>query len=142
VIDLIATLTTVGTVRADLRTTYPHWTAAQLTQQVHAALLSFAVIWALTAGIWVIMARTNLAGREWARIAATVLCLIDTVSFFVFVGQPSSLLNKLILVPMWAVGLVAVVLLWQKASSAHFRAQRAAARARRALASRSRPAAR
>jgi hypothetical protein len=129
-LDLISSLVTAGGTKSALRKANPHWSAALLSQRTEEAIFSFAVVWVLTIGLWLIMARTNLAGRGWARIAASVLCLLDTVSFFLFLDQPSSLISKIFLAPMWAVGLVAVVLLWQPKSSAFIREQGALTPAR------------
>src|SRR5580704_3285225 len=83
-VDLIATLATSGSAKAEFRAAHPAWTAARVSQTAEQAIFATTVVWLLTVGLWVIMARTNLAGRQWARIAATVLCVLSTVSFFLF----------------------------------------------------------
>jgi hypothetical protein len=122
-LDLIATLATSGSARGELHRANPHWTAAQLTTGVHSFILSIVVSWAITIGVWLIMARTNLAGRGWARMAASVLCALDTLTLIRFLTVPSSLLSKLLVIPMWLVGAGAIVALWQRPSSAWIRSR-------------------
>jgi hypothetical protein len=121
-LDLIATLATSGSARGELHRANPHWTAAQLTTGVHSFILSIVVSWAITIGVWLIMARTNLAGRGWARNVATVLSALSTLSFLLYLHEPGSLLGKLLLVPMWLVGVAAATLLWRRESTAYIRA--------------------
>ena len=130
-VDLIATLATSGSAKAEFRAAHPAWTAARVSQTAEQAIFATTVVWLLTVGLWVIMARTNLAGRQWARIAATVLCVLSTVSFFLFLVEPSSLISKVLLPPEWAVGLVAAVLLWQPKVGRFVKAREAAARVTR-----------
>jgi hypothetical protein len=121
-LDLIATLATIGSARGELRRANPHWTAAELTTGVHSFILSIVVSWAITIGVWLIMARTNQAGRAWARNVATVLSALSTLSFILYLHEPGSLLGKLLLVPMWLVGVAAATLLWRRESTAYIRA--------------------
>jgi hypothetical protein len=121
-LDLIATLATIGSARGELHRANPHWTAAQLTTGVHSFILSIVVSWAITIGVWLIMARTNQAGRAWARNVATVLSALSTLSFILYLHEPGSLIGKLLLAPMWLVGVAAATLLWRRESTAYIRA--------------------
>jgi hypothetical protein len=122
VVDLIATLATVGGAKTALHNAHPQWSATRLTSTVHDEIAYLIVTWIITVGLWIVMARTNLAGRGWARIAATVLCALSTLSFVSFIVQPSSLASKLVLIPMWLVGVAAITFLWQRTTSAYIRA--------------------
>jgi hypothetical protein len=121
-LDLIATLATIGSARGELRRANPHWTGAELSTGVHSFIFGIVVSWAITIGVWLIMARTNQAGRGWARNVATVLSALSTLSFFLYLHEPGSLLGKLLLVPMWLVGVAAATLLWRRESTAYVRA--------------------
>lgn len=121
-LDLIATLATIGSARGELHRANPHWTAVQLTAGVHSLILSNVVSWALTIAVWLIMARTNLAGRAWARNVATVLSALSSLTFVVYLHAPGSLIGKLLLAPMWLVGVAAATLLWRRESTAYIRA--------------------
>jgi hypothetical protein len=121
-LDLIATLATIGSARGELHRANPAWTPAQLTTGVHSFILSFVVSWVITIGVWLIMARTNQAGRAWARNVATVLSALSTLSFILYLHEPGSLIGKVLLVPMWLVGVAAAALLWRRESTAYIRA--------------------
>jgi hypothetical protein len=121
-LDLIATLATSGSYRSELHRANPAWTAAQLTTNEHSLIASTVVTWVITIAVWVIMARVNSAGRAWARNIATVLSVLSTLSFVLYLQATGSLLGKLPLVPMWLVGVAAAVLLWRRESTAYIRA--------------------
>ncbi|HEY1616303.1 MAG TPA: hypothetical protein VGG25_01730 [Streptosporangiaceae bacterium] len=124
VADLIAALTTIGQAKSALHKANPGWSAARLTATVHSEIAYLIVTWVITVALWLIMARTNLAGRGWARIVATVLCVISTLSFADFIAQPSSLVSKLILIPLWLVGVGAIVALWRPESTTYIRTEK------------------
>jgi hypothetical protein len=129
-LDLIVTLTTLGKSRSLLRAAQPHISPATLNADMDSLLAGSIGIWLVTIALWVVMAKTNEAGRGWARIAATFLCVASTLSFLAFVGEPTSVLSKVILIPLWLVGVGSVVLLWQPKSTAYIRAETALARDR------------
>jgi hypothetical protein len=123
-IDLIVTLATAGQLRHLIHVARPGLSAARLDGAVHAQIGSSIAIWLITIGFWIVMARTNQAGRGWARTVATVLCALSTVSFVEALVQPASLLSKLFYAPLWLVGVAATVLLWRPDTSDYIRAGR------------------
>lgn len=72
---------------------------------------------AIGASLWVWMAIKNKAGRRWARIVSTVFFGIFTVGLLATIPLPEAVAYKIIPVAGWVVGLVAIVLLWQRESS-------------------------
>jgi hypothetical protein len=124
-IDLIVSLVTAGQISTAIQNANPHWSHARVTANAHAELTASVVIWLVTIGLWVIMARTNQAGRNWARIVATALSVLSTLSFAEAVIQPAALVSKLVYLPLWAVGVAAVILLWRPATTDYIRAGRA-----------------
>jgi hypothetical protein len=124
-IDLIVSLVTAGQISTAIQSANPHWSHARVTANAHAELTASVVIWLVTIGLWVIMARTNQAGRGWARIVATALSVLSTLSFAEAVIQPAALVSKLVYLPLWAVGVGAVILLWRPATTDYIRAGRA-----------------
>lgn len=123
-IDLIISLATAGQLRHLIHDARPSLSAARLDAAVHGQVAASVVIWLITIALWVVMARTNLAGRGWARTVATVLCALSTLSFVEGLLQPASLASKLIFAPLWLVGVGATVLLWRPETSAYIRAGR------------------
>lgn len=74
-----------------------------------AALVAAGIISIL---LWVWMAWANNRGRNWARIVATVLFALDTISFILSISRAS--VSIIFLALEWLVGLVAIVFLWRK----------------------------
>jgi hypothetical protein len=97
--------------------------AVLTTSQIH-TLASATIIVVAVAGIiavllWAWMAWANNKGSSWARIVATVLFALNTISVIVEAGRASI---AIIFVALgWLVGLAAVVLLWRKATTAYLR---------------------
>jgi hypothetical protein len=75
------------------------------------------------ASLWLWMARKNRAGRKWARILSTVFFTVFTFAQIAIIAQPIAVENKVIPVGEWVVGLLAIVLLWQRESSDFYAAR-------------------
>jgi uncharacterized membrane protein YuzA (DUF378 family) len=91
---------------------------------VKAQVVSTVVIWLITIGFWIVMARTNQAGRQWARIVATILCAFSTLNFVQGVLGDSAVLSKVVYLPLWLVGVAATILLWRSETTEYIRAGR------------------
>jgi len=84
--------------------------------------------------IWVLMARFNRDGRNWARILASVLCAISTYDAYTLVnsltgGETITVVGIVYIVftlVIWVIGVIAIAMLWRSESSAYFRARSAA----------------
>jgi len=95
------------------------------TSQIH-SLASATVVVLAVAGIigvplWVWMAWANNKGRGWARVVATVLFGLNTISLIFEVGRASVTIIAVAL--GWLIGLAAVVLLWRKDTTAYIKPQ-------------------
>lgn len=84
--------------------------------------------------IWVLMARFNRSGQNWARIVASVLCAINTYDAFRLVnsltgGETFTVIDVVYIVlslATWVIGIIAIALVWRSESSAYFKARAAA----------------
>jgi hypothetical protein len=98
------------------------------------------VIPLIGAGIWIWMAISNKAGKNWARITSTVFFSLDClVLLLVLIGIGALLsltngaatgllvLGVVFAVITWLVGLFAVILIWRRESSAYFAAMSSSA---------------
>jgi hypothetical protein len=130
VIALIITLSTIGEQRRLVRAAQPHLSQSALDAAVRGGITTSVLIWVITIAFWIVMARTNLAGRGWARAFSSVLCALSTLSFAEDLFRPSSLLSKLVFAPLWLVGVAAIVALWRPESSAYIDAGKPARAAR------------
>lgn len=122
-VGLIISVVTISSLKSAILKRYPHYSATQI-HSVEVVGVAGAVIGGLLAiGLWIWMARANGAGKNWARIVASVLFGISTVDVLASVARPNAVLTLLFAVLVWLVGLGAIVLLWRKESSAYFQAR-------------------
>jgi hypothetical protein len=91
-------------------------------------------IYLLLVVIWVLMARMNRSGHNWARIVASVLCAISTYDAYQLVnsltgGETITVIGVIFVVctlALWVIGVLSVAMLWRAESSAYFKARSAA----------------
>ena len=128
VIGIIVDLTTYSSLQHALATRTRKngkpLTHAQVVNLAHVEVVALVVVGLIGAGLWVWMARSNRAGKSWARVVSTVLFAIETISVFVSVGGGALAAGDATRIygfVVWIVGLVAIVLLWQRASSDYFK---------------------
>lgn len=74
--------------------------------------------------LWVLMAWLNGKGKGWARIVATVLFALFVISFLFSFAQATSAVTMIVNVLVLLAGAAAVFFLWQKDSTAWFRAHK------------------
>jgi hypothetical protein len=124
-IGIIVDMTTLSATKSAIIKHNATLTATQVNNAEHFAIGLFIVGGLIAAGLWLWMARTNRAGKSWARIVSTVLFAIDTISVLVGIGGASSVSGggptRIYGILVWLIGLAAIVLLWQRASSDYFR---------------------
>ena len=123
-ISLIITLVTVGSLRTAIHNADPSLTATKLHSAEVAAVVVAIVFGLIGIGLWLWMAWANKAGKNWARITATVFFGLDTLSVLAGLRQAEPVVSRAFSLLVWLAGLGAVVLLWQKVSSAYFAASR------------------
>jgi hypothetical protein len=123
-IEVIISLTTIGSVKSAIIKTYPHYSAAKVHDLEVAGIAGVVVSGLIGIALWLVVARLNAAGRNWARIVASVLFGINTIELVSLFVQPHALIGILFAVLLWLVGLGAIVMLWHRDSSAYFRAPR------------------
>ncbi len=123
-ISLIITLLTVGSLKTAIHNADPSLTATKL-HSAEVAAVAVAIIFGLIGiGLWLWMAYANKAGKNWARITATVFFGLDTLSVLTSFRQAEPVLSRLISILIWLIGLGAIVLLYQRESSAYFTASK------------------
>jgi hypothetical protein len=111
----ISTLTTAIALRDGVTTSQAHGVAMHDT-------LAGAVGGLLYASLWLWMARQNAAGRNWARILATVLfALYVLLAWLVLPMEHPGGLGAILELLIGLVGLAAVICLWLRDSSQYFK---------------------
>jgi hypothetical protein len=97
-------------------------TTAQINTAVHVEVGFLIAGGLIGAALWLWMAQSCKAGKGWARTVSTVFFAIDTVSVLASVAAvPGGGLTKLYGLVVWVIGLIAIILLWQRTSSDYFR---------------------
>ena len=122
-LGIVVDLTTLSATRSEILKRNPGYTAVQLNNAEHLEIGLFIAGGLIGAALWLWMAQSCRAGKSWARVVSTVFFGIDTLS--VLVGATAVQgggLSRIYGFVVWAIGLTAVILLWQRASSEYFRA--------------------
>ena len=121
-IEVIVSFTTIGGLKKAILQAHPHYSAAQVHAVEVASITGLVISGLLGIGLWILMARLNLSGRNWARIAASVLFGINTLDLLTTILRPgtATILGLAFAIVLWAVGLGAIVFLWRRESSDFF----------------------
>jgi hypothetical protein len=124
-IGIVIDMTTLSSTRAQIIKHSPTLTTAQVNSAEHVEIGLFIAGGLIGAALWLWMAQSCRAGKGWARVVSTVFFGIDTLS--VLVGAAAVQgggLSRIYGILVWVIGLVAIILLWQRSSSDYFRAPR------------------
>lgn len=123
-ISLIITLATVGSLKTAIHNADPSLSASKLHSAEVAAVAVAIVFGLIGIGLWLWMAYANKAGKNWARITATVFFGLDTLSVLTSFRQAEPILSRLISILIWLIGLGVIILLYQRESSAYYTASK------------------
>jgi len=121
-LGIVVDLTTLSSTKSRIESMHRDYTVTQVNNAEHVAIGIFIVGGLLGAALWIWMAQANKAGKSWARIVATVLFAIDTLSVALGTSAVSSgTAPRVYGLVVWLIGLAAVILLWQRPSSDYFK---------------------
>ena len=124
-IGIIVDMTTLSATRSAILKQNPTYTATQLNNAEHLQIGLFIAGGLIGAALWLWMAQSCRAGKGWARVVSTVFFGIDTLSVLVSAaGVQGGGLSRIYGIIVWVIGLIAIILLWQRSSSDYFRAPR------------------
>lgn len=74
----------------------------------------------LIAGLWMLVAWANGRGAAWARIVASVLFGLNTLFFVAGLAGAQPVVSRVIAAVTFIIGAAAIVMLWQRESSAFY----------------------
>jgi len=120
-IGIVVDLTTLSATKRAIEKKDPTLTLSQVNSREHVLLVGFIVAGLIGVAIWLWLARSCQAGKNWARITGTVLFGIATIDSLAGFGVSVSGAVHLYGLLVWLVGLGAVIFLWQRASTAFFK---------------------
>lgn len=103
------------------------------SSQITGYIVQTVVLTFVFCGLWVLMARKNREGRSWARIVASVLFALSTISLYTAVDSLRSgdtftvynVVSLVLAIVEWLCGLGAVALIWRAESGAYFKSRSA-----------------
>ncbi len=123
-ISLIVGLATIGSLKSAIQKADPSYTASQIHAAETVGVATVVIFGLLGIGLWIWMARTNGAGKPWARVVASVLFGISTLELLLGGVRANSVFNLLFEGLVWLVGLGAIFFLYRRDSSEYFGASR------------------
>jgi hypothetical protein len=124
-IEIIIGLLTISSLKNAIRSRYPGYTSSQLHTAEVVGVTTVVVIGLIGVGLWLWMAWANGAGKSWARVVASVFFGLNTIDLLTLVARPHATLGLALAILVWLVGLGAILLLWQRESSAYYQARSA-----------------
>lgn len=108
--------------RAHLRHQHnPKLSSDQIHSIVIGSVVLIAVIGIVSIGLWIWMARSNGAGKPWARIVSSVLFVLSTLDLLTSLRELGFQIGLILGLLIWLVGLAAIIMLWRQESTAYFK---------------------
>lgn len=105
-------------------------TASQISSTATALIVYTIIVGLVSIGLWLWMARTNAAGRNWARITASVLFALWSLYTYSVIGElhggvtitVTLIISLVLIIALWVIGVATIFQLWRPASTAYFKA--------------------
>ena len=120
-VSLIISLVSIGGTKDAIRKARPSLTATQVNQ-LNTFIIALAVVSGVVGvALWLLMARKNGQGKNWARVLSTVLFALATLDLFGVVSQPKTVFGLVFPLLTWLIGLGAIVFLWRRESTEFFK---------------------
>ena len=121
IVGVIIEIVTVGATKTAIEKRSHHLTAHQVNATEHVLVIGFVIGGLIALAAWIIIARACRNGSAAARITGTVFFGLATIDAIVASAAPVAVAIKAWWPVIWLIGLAAVILLWQRASTAFFK---------------------
>ena len=115
---------TAGAAKTAIERKYPRLSAGEINTVTHIAVIGGAVGTLIGTVLFVWIARACLAGKNWARITATVFCALGILGILAAsldLGAARTAANLITSSVVAGIGLISVCLLWQRSPDSYFR---------------------
>ena len=122
-IGIIVDFTELNAIKTQLEQRTHTLTPSQLNTAQHIEIGALVAGGLIAAALWIWLAQNVRLGKSWARVVATVLFAIDTISQFAGLAGGPSGLGRVYGLVVWLIGLIAIVLLWQRPARDYFASQ-------------------
>jgi hypothetical protein len=123
-LSTLVSLATIGEVKTAFLARHPLLSGNAVKSVAAVASVEVLIGGGAVVALWLWLAFASKQGRPWARTVGTVLFGVDTLVLLVTLGSPGIGGTKGIGVVIWLIGLVTVILLWQRRSSEYFSLRR------------------
>lgn len=124
-VGIIIALTTLSSIKSQIIARNHSLTTAQVNNAEHVAIGILIASGLIGAALWLWMAQSNKAGKNWARIVSTVLFAIQTINVLAGASAVASGgASRIYSIVIWLIGLGAIIFLWQRSSTEYFKAPR------------------
>jgi hypothetical protein len=124
-IGIVVALTTLSSIKSQIISKNPSLTTTQVNNAEHVAIGILIASGLIGAALWLWMAQSCKAGKNWARITSTVLFAIETINVLAgAAGTTSGGASRIYSILIWLIGLGAIIFLWQRSSTEYFKAPR------------------
>lgn len=124
-IGIIIALTTLSSIKSQIHQRNLTLTATQVNNAEHVAIGVLIASGLIGAALWLWMAQSSKAGKNWARIVSTVLFAIETINVLAGAAAVASGgASRIYSILVWLIGLGAIIFLWQRSSTEYFKAPR------------------
>jgi hypothetical protein len=120
----LVSLATIGEVKTAFSARHPLLSGNAVKSVAAVASVEVLIGGGAVIALWLWLAFASKQGRPWARTVGTVLFGVDTLALLVTLGSPGIGGTKGIGVVIWLIGLVTVILLWQRRASEYFSLRR------------------
>ena len=121
IVGVVIEILTVSATKTAIEKRSPHLTASQVSSTQHVLIIGFVVSGLVAVAAWIFIARACRNGNAWARTTGTVLFGLATVDTILSATAPVAGPVKAWWPVIWLAGLVAVIFLWQRASTELFK---------------------
>jgi hypothetical protein len=121
VVGVVIEIVTISATKAAIERRSRHLTASQLNASEHTLVIGFVISGLVAAAAWILIARYCQKGSNGARITGTVLFGLATLDTLVGLGAPQAPAVRAWWPVIWLCGLIAVIFLWQRASTDFFK---------------------
>ena len=124
IVGVVIEILTINATKSAIEKRSHHLTASQINASQHVLIIGFVVSGLIAVAAWIFVARACQRGNAWARTTGTALFALCTVDALAAAVSPVAVAVKAWWPAIWLAGLVAVIFLWQPASTAFFKGTR------------------